>query len=105
MSLTVNNALDFDKIIAENDLVLVDFFATWCYPCKMLSPILEKAEQDYANVKFVKVDVDRAQELAIRYRIQYMPSLVFIKKGVTAALEVGFKSREELDALIEKYYK
>jgi len=105
MSLVVSKSQEFDGILQENKFVLVDFFATWCYPCKMLSPILEKVEKDTPSVKFIKVDVDKTQDLAIRYKIQYMPSLVFIKEGKTLTLEVGFKSEEELRELIEKYFK
>ena len=105
MSKIVNGVAEFEQIIKENPLVVADFFATWCYPCKMLSPVLEKAEEAYPNVKFVKIDVDKSTELAIRYKIQFMPSLAFIKDGVTKGLEIGFQEEKQLNELIKKYFE
>ena len=105
MSLIVNDVNEFNALLETNALVVADFFATWCYPCKMLAPVLEKAEKDYPNVRFVKIDVDKAQELAIQYKIQYMPSLVFIKNGAVASMEIGAKDEAELKSILDKFVK
>ncbi|MCI5979218.1 MAG: thioredoxin, partial [Bacteroidales bacterium] len=73
---------DFDKIIAESKPTLVDFFATWCGPCKMQAPILEQVKNrvgDAANV--IKVDIDRNNALAAKYRVQSVPTLILFKNG------------------------
>ncbi len=74
---------DIMKIINENEfdstvgkgLVLVDFFANWCGPCKMLSPILEKLSTEYEDVEIVKVDIDQSQQLALQHQVQSIPTL------------------------------
>lgn len=95
----LNNNEEFKKIINENELVVVDFFATWCGPCKMLSPVIENVEKVLPNVKFVKVDIDQYNELASEYRIQSVPTLIFIKNGNEVLKTVGYLDE---DALIEK---
>ncbi|XP_017761736.1 PREDICTED: thioredoxin-2-like [Eufriesea mexicana] len=66
---------------AGNTLVVIDFFATWCGPCKMISPKLEKLAEEMQDVIFLKVDIDECVELATEYDIISMPSFVFIKNG------------------------
>lgn len=73
---------EFTDMIGQSKPTLVDFFATWCGPCKMQSPILEEVKQfvgEKANV--VKVDIDRNQELAMHYRVQSVPTLILFKNG------------------------
>ncbi len=73
---------DFNNMINDSKPTLVDFFATWCGPCKMQSPILEQVKEkvgDAANI--VKVDIDRNQELAAVYRVQSVPTLILFKEG------------------------
>lgn len=62
-------------------LVVVDFFATWCGPCKMISPKLEELAKDFKNITILKVDVDECEDLAMEYEVSAMPTFVFIKKG------------------------
>ena len=66
---------------AGDKLVVIDFFATWCGPCKMISPVLEEMEAQMSNVKFLKVDVDEAEDVAVHYQISAMPTFIFIKNG------------------------
>ncbi|MBO4703652.1 MAG: thioredoxin, partial [Bacilli bacterium] len=75
----VNNRDEFNELIKEGT-VLVDFFATWCGPCKMLSPVLEELSEE-SNVLIVKVDVDEAGPLAAQYGIQAVPTLMLFKNG------------------------
>ena len=76
------NEAEFHKITKEQPLVLVDFFATWCGPCKMLSPVLEEmAEEMKGEVEIVKVDVDAQPALAASYQIMSVPTMLLFKNG------------------------
>lgn len=87
----ITSAAEFDSAIANTDkLVVVDFFATWCGPCKMIAPMVEKFSEQYAEgAIFLKVDVDQLPELAQRYEISAMPTLAFIKNGKEITKVVG----------------
>lgn len=90
------------KINGTKKIVLLDFFATWCGPCKMLSPILEDLKKEYENIDFYKVDVDESRELAAKYHINSMPTLIFVKDGKEIERFIGWKSKEELSKIIDK---
>ena len=72
-------ALKEELNAAGDKLVVVDFFATWCPPCKMIAPRIEEWEAEMSNVKFLKVDVDEAEDVAAHYQISAMPTFIFIK--------------------------
>ena len=92
---------DFEKeVMAEKGLVLVDFYADWCMPCKMLSPILEELSEEIDDVKIVKVNTDRNQELASSFGIMSIPTLLFVKVIDTL---VGMRPKEELERVIKSY--
>ena len=93
----------FNEEITNTDkLVLVDFYANWCGPCKMLSPIISEIANEYSNsVKVCKVNVDESQELALKYNIMSIPTLIFLKNGVVIKSVVGFCSKSELDSTIK----
>ncbi len=76
----------FKELIKE-DKILIDFFATWCGPCKMLGPVLEKTESD---IKVVKVDTDEFEDLAREYGVMSIPTLVLLEKGKEVKRNVGF---------------
>lgn len=82
--------------LLTKDLTLVDFYAEWCGPCKMLGPVLEKLE----NINIIKVDVDVHQQLAMNYGIMSVPSLLFFKNGQLVKKEIGFRSEEDLKNII-----
>lgn len=98
------NSNNFNEEIANtNKLVLVDFFATWCGPCKMLSPIISEIANEYSNsVKVCKVNVDENQDLAIKYNIMSVPTLIFLKNGEFVKSSVGFCTKSELDNIIKE---
>ena len=80
----------FDGLLADEKLVIVDFWATWCGPCRMLSPLLDEVEEEMADkITVVKVNVDDADEIAMRYRIMSIPTLLFFKNGQLVDKTVG----------------
>ena len=91
MELTDEN---FDELI-NDELVLVDFFATWCGPCRMLSPIIEEVANE-ENVKVIKVDVDKHEDLAKRFGIMSIPTVIVVKKGEEVNKNIGLVSKEEI---------
>ena len=90
----------FDEFLASEKLVIVDFWATWCGPCRMLSPLLDEVEEEMADkIEVVKVNVDDADEVAMRYRIMSIPTLLFFKNGAMVVRSVGAMPKS---ALVEK---
>lgn len=95
---------DFDKFINEEKPTLVDFFATWCGPCKMQSPIIEDVKNrvgDSANV--LKVDIDKNLAIAQRYRVQSVPTLIVFKKGEALWRGVGVHPADQLEAKLREH--
>ena len=88
----------------SNGTVLVDFWATWCGPCKMIAPVLEELDQDMGDkVKIVKVDVDENQETAGKFGVMSIPTLLVIKNGEVVDKAVGFQPKEALAELLNKH--
>lgn len=92
------NSANFNEVTSKG-IVLVDFFANWCGPCKMLSPVLEEAAKEMNQVTFVKVDVDQEPGLAGKYGIQAIPHMVIFKDGKAVDQITGFVGK---DVIIEK---
>jgi len=93
---------DFDSA-TQSGVVLVDFFATWCRPCKMQLPILEQIAPDFeGRAKIVKVDTDQAQDVAVRFGIQSIPTLILLKNGEKVAQFVGMQQADTLKTALEK---
>lgn len=87
----IKTKAEFEQLIKENNNVVIDFYATWCGPCKMLAPIFESVAREKPNVTFVKVDVDEASELAQLFGIMSIPTVAYIKNEKLALKELGFK--------------
>ena len=102
MEITLTNA-NFDKEVMESDLpVLVDFWATWCGPCRMVAPILEEiAAEKAGKLKVGKVNVDEEEELAIRYGINSIPTLLLFENGKLVDKLVGYRPKDAVLAFIE----
>ena len=94
------NTTEFDALLSENKTILVDFYATWCGPCKMLAPVLEEVDPEFTDVEFVKVDVDECPELAQRYGVAVIPTLFVIKNGEKAATTKGYMDADGLRAFV-----
>ena len=92
---------NFDQTITSNNTVLVDFFATWCGPCKMLAPVLEQFAESETNVKVVKVDVDEEPDLAMRFGISSIPTLLVFKDGKLADKQIGYRSLDQLKQMVK----
>ncbi len=92
---------EYDALLAENKAVFVDFYADWCGPCKMVSPIVEKLSEKNTEVTFVKVNVDDVPELAQRYGIMSIPTLLAIKNGEVAETVIGYRPEGDLQTVID----
>ena len=106
MSETVLHATDadFDHHVLASDLpVLVDFWAPWCGPCKMIAPALEQLATEYAGkAKIVKVDVDQNQQTAMKYHVRSIPMLLLFKGGQVQATQIGAVGKAQLAQMIDK---
>lgn len=100
----VNSVKEFDELLSKEKYVLVDFWATWCMPCKMIAPVIEKISDQYeGKVTVAKVDVDQQQELSIRYGIQSIPTVILYKDGKVASKEIGVKPLNSFTKLLDKH--
>ena len=95
MLVHLGNEKDFDRVIKDNKKVLVDFFANWCGPCKMLSPILEEISNE-EDIVVVKVDVDEFSDIASRFDVFSIPTLVLFKEGKQVDKKVGYLPKDAL---------
>lgn len=99
------NSQDFEKEVLQSEKpVLVDFFADWCGPCKMLAPVLEGLSEKMDKVTFYKVNVDASSDLAGRYGIQAIPNLVIFKDGKAVDQITGFVPEGEIVSRLEKVF-
>ncbi len=87
---------DFDEVIKANDTVLVDFYAVWCGPCKMMSPIIDKIAEENPSVTVCKCDVDEAEELAMRFGIMSIPTGMVFKGGEAVKTFVGVQTKDAI---------
>lgn len=88
---------NFEKEVLNSDkTTLIDFYADWCGPCKMISPIIESIANENEDIKVVKINVDEAQDLAMEYQVMSIPTIVIIKNGKEVKRNVGVASKEQI---------
>ena len=90
-----------DEVLKSEKPVLLDFFANWCGPCKMLSPVIHEIAEEFDEYKVCQVDVDEEGALATRYNVISIPTLVVIKNGEVLKTSVGFRQKEEILKMLE----
>src|SRR5688572_4970630 len=101
--ISIQSETHFDEILASNQLVLVDFYADWCEPCKYLDGVLERLEKSLSQgVEIAKVDADRFPELSLRHHVLSVPVLMVFAKGALTWRMNGFKLEDELLEIINR---
>lgn len=96
MAIIKLNTANFDETIKENRVVLVDFYADWCGPCKMLAPVIEEIAAEHGEITVGKLNVDESPELAQRFGIVSIPTLIAFKNGDVSAMKVGYIMKESI---------
>ena len=99
--LNVTSANFQEEVLNSEKTVLIDFYADWCGPCKMFSPVVEAVANENEDIKVVKVNVDNAQDLAIQYQVMSIPTVVIIKDGKEINRNVGMVSKSELLEMVK----
>lgn len=100
--INISSTEEFDNLIKKSRYVLTQFYADWCAPCRMISPVIERVADQYSDkVTVAKVNIDEQQELAIRYGIQTIPTIIFFKEGRFASKEIGVKPMSSFTRMID----
>lgn len=98
------NENDFEKEVIQNKgVVLVDFFATWCPPCKMLSPVLEEISESRSPYSIVKVNIDENLNISSEFNIEVVPTMLVFKDGKVVDKAVGYMPKEEIVTMLNKH--
>lgn len=101
--LSVSKRSFSDEVLSSSQPVLIDFWAPWCGPCRMLSPIVDEVAKDHrADLKVVKVNIDEEPELAGEFGVMSIPTLVLMKNGKIAASAVGVRPKQQIEAMLRE---
>jgi thioredoxin 1 len=100
MAITNLKNNNFQAFVNNNDKVLIDFYADWCGPCKMLSPVIESLSNKHKNVSFAKVNVDQESQIAQSYNISSIPTVLLFKNGKLVNRFSGYRSELEIEKII-----
>ena len=90
-----------NEVMETEKVVVIDFWATWCGPCKMMAPVVEEVAKDYPDVKVCKVNVDEEHELSNAFKIVSIPTIVVIKNGEIIDSVVGYRPKEDIEKIIK----
>ena len=106
MSLVQLNSNNFKEEVLESDLpVLVDFYADWCGPCKMIAPVIEELADDYAGkAKICKLNVDNAQDIAAQFSVMSIPTMIVFKGGVSVDQALGALPKPQIAEMLNKHF-
>lgn len=99
----VKEKIDIKSIVNTNGLVILDFYADWCGPCRAIAPVLEDISRSNTEVSVVKIDVDNNQDLPIEFKVTAIPRLVFIKNGEIVDTLSGAQPKSKIQAIIDKH--
>ena len=102
MIIEITEKKEFEDILANNDFVIVDFWATWCGPCRMMGTVLEDYSRDNLDTLIVKVNPDQAEELTAEHSISSLPTIKIFRYGTEVASQVGFMNRSALNNFIDE---
>ena len=91
----------FEELKASKKTIVLDFYAEWCGPCKMIAPYIEEIALENPDITVAKVDVDKATDLAIEFGIQSIPTVIVFKDGKVSSKAIGYRSKEQLLDLIK----
>lgn len=91
-----------EKVVNNKKLVIVDFFANWCGPCKMLMPVLEEIDNEIEDVQIVKVNIDQDEELAKKFGVLSIPTLIFFKEGKEVEKTIGYRQKSQIVEILNK---
>lgn len=100
-ALNINKNNFVEEVMNSEKPVLVDFWASWCGPCRMVIPVVEKIAEEYPEYKVVKVNVDEEQELAAQFGVMSIPTLMVVKNGEVVSKSVGAKNKQQILAMLQ----
>ena len=89
------------EVLKADKTVLVDFWATWCGPCKMIAPVIEEIANERSDIKICKVNVDEQGELSIKYGVMSIPTLMIFRNGEAVQTAIGYRPKEEIEELLK----
>jgi|GEM_PF-330137 len=99
------NDKTFSSFVKRHSIVVVDFWADWCMPCKVLQPTLNQLAEKYADkIKVAKLDVDRNRRISAQYQVQNIPTVIFFVRGKEVHREIGVKTLKQFEKILEKYF-
>lgn len=93
---------EFEKFVQDNPMIVLDFWAEWCGPCKMFGPIFEKVSENHADVAFAKVNVEEEQQLAAMFQVRSIPTVAFMREGIVVYAQPGMMPEEMLEEGIKQ---